>query len=217
MIKNLSKRRRLEDDECDECEEESTYSVGPNVLYVSGPISNETVDPAVAFIVGHNINPEYDRLVLFVNSPGGSLNHGFALTAAIKASSIPVITVAIGECDSAGLIIAMSGMLRLIAPSCSILSHQYSASLGLSKHVDLEAKTKDLKMTAQRVIDHYVQATGLTEKDVKKSLVNEKDVYLSAEEAVKYGMFDDVFVSFDQIFFDFEQSEEENEAQQKDA
>lgn len=215
MIKNLSKVRgyRANDDEELEEEQESTYSVGPNVLYLSGPVSTETIDPAVAFIVGHNINPEFDRLVLIINSPGGSLNQGFALTAAIKASTIPVITVAVGECDSAGLIIAMSGALRLIAPSCSILSHQYSASLGMSKHVDLEAKTKDLKMTAQRVIDHYVQNTGLSEKDVKKFLVNEKDVYLSAEEAVKYGMFDDVFVSFDQIFFEFEQSEEENEAQ----
>lgn len=204
---------RANDDEEEDQETESTYAVSQNVLYLSGPISAETIDPAVAFIVGHNIDPAFDRIVLFVNSPGGSLNQGFALTSVIKSSVVPVITVAIGECDSAGLIIAMSGTLRLIAPSCSVLSHQYSAALGMSKHVDLEAKTKDLKMTAQRVIDHYVQNTGLSEKEVKKSLVNEKDVYLSADEAVKFGMFDDVFVSFDQIFFEFEQSEEEsNEA-----
>ncbi|HRC95812.1 MAG TPA: ATP-dependent Clp protease proteolytic subunit [Coprothermobacter proteolyticus] len=211
----FTRAEEVEDD--DEGEVESTHPVGPNILYISGPITSETIDPAVGFVIAHNIQPEFDRIIIFINSPGGSLHHGFALSSVIKSSRVPVFTIALGECDSAGLIIAMAGDLRLIAPNCSVLSHQYSASLGMSKHIDLEAKTKDLKMTAQRVIDHYVQSTGLPEKEVKKYLVHEKDVYLSAEEAVKYNMFDDVFVSFDQLLFDFEPSEEENETKQENA
>jgi ATP-dependent Clp protease protease subunit len=179
-----------------------TEVLSSEAIYITGEICSDTVSPAVAFITSANITKENSKLILIIQSAGGALAEGFALASCIKASSIPVVTVAIGECDSSALIIAMSGHQRLVAKTCSVLSHQYSAGLGMSKYSDLIARQRDLEMMANRVVDHYVECTGLTSKDVRKKLVNDKDVFLSAEEAIGFGLFDDLFVSYDQLFED---------------
>lgn len=182
---------------CDDFEE--TTSISGNMVYITGPITQTTISPVIAFITAANIVNEHDCLVIFINSEGGSLTEGMALVNVMAASTIPIITIAIGECCSAGLMIAMSGNRRYVGPDTSIMSHQYSAGIGLSKHTDLKARVKDLEITADRVIKHYMRCTALTEKEVKKMLVNDTDVFLTPQEAVKLNLFDDLFTSFDQI------------------
>lgn len=186
----------------------STIQAAENMLYINGAISSETVAPAIGFIAGANAKQSCDQIVLFINSCGGSLSEGFALSSVIMASRIPVVTVAIGECDSSALVIAMSGHSRLVAPSCSILSHQYSCGIGLTKFADIKARTKDFELTAQKVIDHYVYCTGLSEEIVTQNLVNDLDVFLCAQEAVDFGMFDALFVDMAQLV-DFGEQEEQ--------
>lgn len=203
-MKTLKKRlSEMADDES------TTVQAADNCIYINGVISSDTVAPAIGFIAGCNASMEFDRIVLFINSGGGDLNEGFALASVIRASNIPVIVVAIGECDSSALIIAMSADLRLVAPTTSILSHQYSAGIGLSKHTDLKSRMKDLNLTAQKVINHYVECTGLSESDVKKKLVHDSDVFLTPSEAVGFGLFDDIFYDFGQVFFEIESEPKE--------
>ena len=198
MLKIGGKKR------ADDLEEEldSTSAVSENMCYINGPINSDTIASAIGFIVNGNLKENIDFIVLFINSGGGNLTEGFALSNVIRSSLIPVVTVAIGECDSSALIIAMSGHKRLIAPDTSVLSHQYSCGVGLSKYADLKARQKDFEMTAKNVLRHYSKFTGLSEKDVRKYLVNDKDVFLSPEEAISFGLFDEIFTSFDQVLPD---------------
>lgn len=188
------------EDDGDDLESGNTIQAAENCLYINGAITSETVAPAIGFIIGANAAAEYGDIFLFINSGGGNLYEGFALANVIKSSRIPITTVALGECDSAALIIAMSGHHRLVMQDTSILSHQYSAGIGLSKHGDIQARVKDFELTASKVVRHYSKCTGLTEQKVRAELVKETDVFLSAEESVGYGLFDEILTSFEQVF-----------------
>lgn len=184
----------------DELEPGNTVQAAENCIYINGAITAETVAPAIGFIIGSNASAEYGDIFLFINSGGGNLYEGFALANVIMASRIPITTVALGECDSAALIIAMSGHNRFVMQDTSILSHQYSAGIGLSKHGDIQARVKDFELTASKVVRHYSKCTGLTEQKVRAELVKKTDVFLSAEEAIGYGLFDEILTNFEQIF-----------------
>jgi ATP-dependent protease ClpP protease subunit len=54
------------------------------------------------------------------------------------------------------------------------------------------SKVKEFNNTSERIIEHYKKCTGLSEKDIKKYLLPPEDVWLTAKEAVKYGIADQI-------------------------
>jgi ATP-dependent protease ClpP protease subunit len=54
------------------------------------------------------------------------------------------------------------------------------------------ARSKETSNTSKRILEHYIKCTGLTEKEVKKYLLPPEDVWLTAKEAVKYGIADEI-------------------------
>jgi len=196
----MFKHKRGDDEQVDQDDAGNTVQAAENCLYINGAITSDTVAPAIGFIIGANAAEEFGDIFLFINSGGGNLYEGFALANVISSSRIPITTVALGECDSAALIIAMAGHRRLVMQDTSILSHQYSAGIGLSKHGDIQARVKDFELTASKVVRHYCACTGLSEQKVRADLVKETDVFLSPEEAVGFGLFDEILTDFAQVF-----------------
>ena len=70
-------------------------------------------------------------------------------------------------------------------------SHQFS-SIFWGKEHELMARSKEIHNISRRFIDHYIKCTGLSEKEVRKYLLPPEDVWLSAQEAVKYGIADEI-------------------------
>lgn len=171
-----------------------------NSIFINGAICPETIGPSISFIIEANMTQEFEVVYLFINSSGGSLIDGLALADVIKASRIPVYIIALGECDSSALMIAMCGHRRFVSPGTSILSHQYSAGMGFSKHADIQARIKDFKTTAALVVNHYAMCLDRTPEYIKKHLVKNVDVFLSPKEAIEHGIFDEIFYDFGQIF-----------------
>lgn len=134
----------------------------------------------------------FDMLNVIICSPGGDLRAAFAVVDIMKGSKIPIRTVGIGEIASAGLLMFMAGKKgeRIITPNTGILSHQYNWG-NMGKQHELIASNKEIDLTTQRYIDHYKKCTKLkTEKDIRQYLLPPSDMWLSAEEAVKYGIAD---------------------------
>ena len=160
-------------------------------------ITVESVSKCMRFIIEKNLqyknlgNLHPEMLHLFINSEGGDLSAALALTDIMKSSSIPVRTYGLGIVASAGLMIFMAGEkgARSITPNTAVLSHQYSASIAGKEH-ELYATVKEFKLTTQKVLDHYLQHTSLSKRMIKKYLLPQTDVWLSVEEAVKYGIAD---------------------------
>lgn len=157
-------------------------------------VSLSTVKNAVEWILEANFAEERPELLnLLICSPGGDLNAAFALVDTMRGSAIPIRTIGLGQIASAGLMIFIGGDKghRILTPNTSILSHQYSwGSFG--KEHELFAQVKEFDLTTKRMIAHYKKCTGLSEDKIREVLLPPQDVWLSAAEAKKHGLCDDV-------------------------
>jgi ATP-dependent Clp protease protease subunit len=160
-----------------------------------GEVTMETMSPIINWIVAANFTKEkkHKELTLGICSPGGDLNACFALVDVMKGSKIPIRTIGMGMIASCGLVMFISGTKgrRILTPNTSILSHQYSwGSFG--KEHELFAQIKEYDLTTERMISHYKKCTGLSEKDIREYLLPASDVWLSAKEAKKLGLCDEI-------------------------
>ena len=80
---------------------------------------------------------------------------------------------------------------RILTPNTSILSHQYSWGSSGKEH-ELFARVREFELSTERMIAHYKKCTGMTEKKIRELLLPAEDVWLSAKEAVKYGIADKI-------------------------
>lgn len=154
-----------------------------------------TAGDAMKFIIERNLmkrdRPQMMKMI--INSPGGEVTSAFALIDTMKGSKIPIYTYGLGEISSCGLMTFIAGERgkRFLTRNTAILSHQYSwGSYG--KDHELMARVKEFDNTQSRILEHYKKCTGLSEKDIKKYLLPPEDVWLTAKEAVKYGIADEI-------------------------
>lgn len=166
------------------------------IYYMADAFTMESTKPIVSWIIEKNLASKSSRakeLTLIINSPGGDVHSAFALIDTIKGSAIPIKTVGLGLIASCGILTFMSGVKgkRIITPNTSILSHQYSWGSGGKEH-ELFARVREFELSSERMIEHYKKCTGLNEKKIREVLLPPQDVWLSAKEAIKYGIADKI-------------------------
>jgi len=166
------------------------------IYYFSDPFTSDSTKPVIQWVIEKNLTPSSERpkeLTLVINSPGGDVHSAFALIDTMKGSAIPIKTVGLGLIASCGILTFMSGTKgrRIVTPNTSILSHQYSWGSGGKEH-ELFARVREFELSSQRMMEHYKKCTGLTEKKIREVLLPAEDVWLSAQEAVKYGIADKI-------------------------
>lgn len=158
-------------------------------------IYSVSVLSAIEWILENNMkkNNRPEFLTLCINSHGGDMTAGFALIDVMRGSSVPIHTVGLGIIGSAALSIFMAGKKgkRLLTPNTSILSHQYSWGTFGKEH-ELFAAQKEFDLTTERMLNHYRKCTGIDDDDIRKYLLPPHDVWLSSNEALKYGICDEV-------------------------
>lgn len=174
------------------------YEAG--IIYFSDHFDSNTTKPVINTIIEKNLLPQKERpkeITLVINSPGGEVHSAFALIDTMKGSAIPIKTIGLGMIASCGILTFMAGTKgrRFITPNTSILSHQYSwGSVG--KEHELFARVKEFELSTARMMDHYKKCTGLSEKKIREILLPAEDVWLSAKEAVKYGIADKIVSTY---------------------
>jgi len=111
----------------------------------------------------------------------------------MKGSKIPIHTVGLGMIASCGLLLFITGEKghRTLTPNTSILSHQFSWGNWGKEH-ELFAQVIEFELSTKRMLDHYKKCTGLTEKQIREHLLPPEDVWLSAKDAKKLGICDNV-------------------------
>jgi ATP-dependent Clp protease protease subunit len=164
------------------------------MLLMSG-VSDDTIRPIMEWILheNHVRKKKAKELLLMICSEGGDMASAFALIDVMRSSRIPIKTVGLGLIASAGLMIFIAGApgRRILTPNTSIMSHQFqSATMG--KAHELFATVKEFELTHHRMIDLYRECTGLDDKKISEILLPPQDVYLSAQEALKYRICDHV-------------------------
>jgi len=180
------KNEKFEDDEIED-------TVSPYHLLFND-IDNESAENVVDWIFSANTSQnKHEFLSLVICSEGGDLQSAFAIIDTMKGSSIPIHTIGLGGVASAGLMIFMAGKKgeRTLTPNTSVMSHRFSASGGGKTH-ELIALAKEFGLTEKRMVKHYISCTGMTEEKVKSILLPHEDVFLTADEALEYGLCDKV-------------------------
>lgn len=139
--------------------------------------------------------------ILFViNSPGGSVDAGFAVWDQAKMITSPITTLVTGIAASMGSILSLiPGKGRRYATKhCRVMIHQPSIHGVIEgQATDLEIQAKEILKTRDEIIDVYVEATGKDKDTVAKAL--DRDTWLTAEEAKAFGLIDKIVESYDEI------------------
>ena len=173
-------------------EEAELYKSG--IYLFMGDVTTESCREGIEFILKQNTEKrKHKKLQLLMCSNGGEVPACFAMIDIMKGSRIPIHTVGLGVIASCGLLLFITGQKghRTLTPNTSILSHQYSWGTYGKEH-ELFAQVKEFELSTKRMIDHYKKCTGLTEKDIRKFLLPPEDVWLSAREAKKLNICDNI-------------------------
>ncbi|MBS0627710.1 MAG: ATP-dependent Clp protease proteolytic subunit [Verrucomicrobia bacterium] len=140
--------------------------------------------------------------ILFViNSPGGSVDSGFAIWDQIKLISSPVTTLVTGLAASMGSVLSLCAApgKRFATKHSRIMIHQPSIyGIIRGQATDLDIQAKEIMKTRQSIVQVYVDATGKEYSVIDKAL--DRDAWMSAEEAKEFGLLDKVVSSYSEIF-----------------
>lgn len=139
-------------------------------------------------------------IVLVINSPGGSVDSGFAIWDQIKAITSPVTTLVTGLAASMAsvLSLAASPKRRFSTPHSRIMVHQPRLSGVIQgQATDLEIQAKEMIKTRSILIDIYVQATGKNAAVIEKAI--DRDTWMTAQEALDFGLLDKIVEKYEDL------------------
>jgi ATP-dependent Clp protease protease subunit len=136
--------------------------------------------------------------ILFViNSPGGSVDAGFAIMDQVKMITSPVTTLVTGLAASMGSILSLCGApkRRFATPNSRIMIHQPRiGGVIQGQATDLNIQADEIIKTRKQIVDLYVAATGQSAKEIDKAI--DRDRWFSAEEALKFGLINGIITTF---------------------
>jgi len=139
--------------------------------------------------------------ILFViNSPGGSVDSGFAIWDQVKMISSPVITLVTGLAASMGSLLSLvSGKgKRLATTNARIMIHQpLIGGVIRGQATDLEIQAREMLKTRAMIVDIYAHATGKDKKAIEKAI--DRDNWMTAEEALEFGLLDKIVTSMKDV------------------
>jgi ATP-dependent Clp protease, protease subunit len=157
-----------------------------------GTALDESVANLVIAQLLHLEGEDMDRPInLYINSPGGDMTALFALYDAMQFLGPPVHTVCVGQACSAAAVLLAAGEPghRSVLPNSRILIHQpHGGAQGQS--VDMEIAVREMVVMRERMIDILTTRTGQTRERIVGDI--DRDYILRGEEAVAYGMVDEV-------------------------
>lgn len=161
------------------------------VIFVVGPIEDHMANLIVAQLLFlESENPEKD-ISLYINSPGGAVTAGLAIYDTMQFIKCDVSTLCIGQAASMGAVLLAGGSKgkRFALPHSRVMIHQpLGGYQGQAMDIEIHAK-EILKIREQLnklLADHTGQDIAVIDKDT------ERDNFMSAEEAVEYGMIDEM-------------------------
>ncbi len=162
------------------------------IIFLGGPIEDDMANLVIAQLLFLESEDPKKDISLYVNSPGGSVTAGLAILDAMNHIKPAVSTVCVGIAASAAAVILASGEKgkRYALPNSEVMIHQpWGGAQGQA--TDIEITAKHILATRDRLNKILSKATGQTLAKVEKDV--ERDYFMTADEAKKYGLVDTVY------------------------
>ena len=163
------------------------------IVMVSGPIETAMANTVVAQLLFlESENPNAD-ISLYINSPGGDVSAGWAIMDTMRYIKPNVSTIGMGLVASMGAVLLAAGEKgkRFVLPNTQIMIHQPSSGTE-GKVTDMEIYLQEVQRTKKNIIKQMMEFTGRKEKEIFDAM--ERDNWMQADEAKKFGLIDDVLV-----------------------
>jgi ATP-dependent Clp protease protease subunit len=206
FIKNQDERPRLEDDEDEEQEKESKESpvdllagkmLKTRTILLSGEIKKELAEKTIRqLLLLEDISN--DPIRIFIDSPGGDADAGYAIFDMIRFVKPDVWTIGMGLVASAAAIIQLAAPKerRVGLPNSHYLIHQpLSGIRGVA--TDIEIHANELDKLREKINRLIADETGVPFSQVEKD--TDRDYWMNAHEAVKYGLINKIIVRRDEM------------------
>ena len=162
------------------------------IIFLSGEINDAVANSVVAQLIYlEGKNPDKD-IYLYINSPGGSVSAGLAIYDTLNYIKCDVSTICIGLAASMGAFLLSSGTKgkRFALPNSEIMIHQpLGGAQGQAS--DIEIQARHMQKIMQKINKILSENTSQSLEKIEKD--TDRDFYMSADEAVNYGLVDKIF------------------------
>ncbi|MFP5412152.1 MAG: ATP-dependent Clp endopeptidase proteolytic subunit ClpP [Gammaproteobacteria bacterium] len=164
------------------------------VIFLVGPVMDQTANLVVAQLLYlESENPDKD-VAFYINSPGGSVSAGLAIYDTMQFIKPQVSTLCMGIAASMGAFLLAAGEKgkRFALPNSRIMIHQPSGG-AQGQASDIEIQAREILYLRERLNKILADKTGQPVERIARD--TDRDNFLSAEDAVSYGLIDKVLVS----------------------
>jgi len=161
-------------------------------ILISGSVDSKLADKVVKqLLVLEQTDPEAE-IKVWINSPGGEIYSGFAVFDMARFVRCPITTIVIGLAASMGSVLSLVADpgRRLALPNSRIMIHQPLLTGAEGQTTDLEIHSKQILKTRKLLAELYAEKTGKTAGQILRDM--DRDYWLSAKEALKYGLIDQI-------------------------
>jgi ATP-dependent Clp protease protease subunit len=161
------------------------------IVFLAGPIDDYMANIVIAQLLFLEAEDPKKDIMLYINSPGGSVTAGLAIYDTMEHIKPDVSTICVGIAASMGAVLLSAGARgkRYALPNAEVMIHQVMGGA--------EGQASDIEITARHILKTKENLNKILAKNTKKTLVqltkdSDRDYYMSAEEAKAYGLVDDV-------------------------
>ena len=161
------------------------------IVFLGGPVGDSLANLIIAQLLFLEHEDPKKDIKLYINSPGGSVTAGLAIYDAMQHVKPDVSTVCVGMAASMGAVLLAAGKKgkRFSLPNSEVLLHQVMGGA--------EGQAVEVEITAKHIIKIKDKLSQILAKHTGQSLAKietdtDRDYYMSAEEAVKYGLIDEI-------------------------
>lgn len=169
-------------------------------LFIADAIDNESANDAIRKLWYLDRIEPGKPILLVINSPGGSVDAGFAIWDQVTLISSPVTTLITGMAASMGSILSLCAPKgrRLATPKSRIMIHQpHISGVIKGQATDLEIQAKEMLKTRNGLVKIYVDATGKDFDTIDRAI--DRDTWMTPEEAMEFGLLDGIITSYKEL------------------
>ncbi len=162
------------------------------IVFLGGGINDQVANVVIAQLLFlESVDPDKD-IYLYINSPGGSVSSALAMYDTMRHIKPDVNTICVGMAASAGALLLSSGEKgkRFILPNAEVMIHQVMGGAE-GQASDIEISAKHILATKRRLNEILADNTGKNIAQIEKDA--DRDYWMSAEEALKYGIIDEIY------------------------
>lgn len=169
-------------------------------IFLSAQVDNATAFEVIRKLWYLELKDPGKPILFIINSPGGSVDSGFAIWDQVKMISSPVTTLVTGLAASMGSVLSLCAApkRRFATPNSRIMIHQpMIGGVIQGQATDLDIQAREMLKTHNKLIKLYMDATGKTYEVIEKAI--DRDTWMTAKEALEFGLLDGIITNYKEL------------------